>query len=135
MDFTISIKDKINQEEVIELYNKNNWSSVKQPELLFKAINNSHNFVTARQNDKLVGLGNSISDGYLVVYFPHLLIHPEFQGKGVGTMIMNKLLKQYTNFHMKILTADIDAVSFYKKIGFEKAGNTKPMWIYKGEEH
>ena len=36
---------------------------------------------------------------------------------------------------MKILTADIDAVSFYKKIGFEKAGNTKPMWIYKGEEN
>lgn len=50
-------------------------------------------------------------------------------------MIMNKLLKQYSNFHMKILTADIDAVSFYKKNGFEKAGNTKPMWIYKGEEH
>lgn len=135
MNFTISIKDAINQEEVIELYKKNNWSSAKQPELLFKAINNSHNFVTARHNNKLIGLGNSISDGYLVVYFPHLLIHPDFQGKGIGTIIMNKLLKQYTNFHMKILTADIDAVSFYKKIGFEKAGNTKSMWIYKGEEH
>jgi len=24
---------------------------------------------------------------------------------------------------------------FKKKNGFEKAGNTKPMWIYKGEEH
>lgn len=135
MNFTISIKDAINQEEVIELYKRNNWSSAKQPELLFKAINNSHNFVTARHNNKLIGLGNSISDGYLVVYFPHLLIHPEFHGKGIGTIIMNRLLKQYTNFHMKILTADIDAVSFYKKIGFEKAGNTKPMWIYKGEEH
>ena len=95
MNFTISIKDAINQEEVIELYKKNNWSSAKQPELLFKAINNSHNFVTARHNNKLIGLGNSISDGYLVVYFPHLLIHPDFQGKGIGTIIMNKLLKQY----------------------------------------
>ena len=135
MNFIISINDVINQEEIVELYKKNNWSSAKQPELLFNAINNSHNFVTARHNNKLIGLGNSISDGYLVVYFPHLLIHPQFQGKGVGKMIMNKLLQHYTNFHMKILTADIDAVSFYKKIGFEKAGKTKPMWIYKGQEH
>jgi len=112
MNFTISINDVINQEEVVELYKKNNWSSAKQPELLFNAINNSHHFVTARYNNNLIGLGNSISDGYLVVYFPHLLVHPEFQGKGIGTMIMNKLLKQYSNFHMKILTADIDAVSF-----------------------
>jgi ribosomal protein S18 acetylase RimI-like enzyme len=32
-------------------------------------------------------------------------------------------------------TADSKAIEFYKKIGFERAGNTEPMWIYSGKEH
>lgn len=84
MNFTISIKDVINKEEVVELYKKNNWSSAKQPELLFNTINNSHHFVTARYNNKLIGLSNSISDGYLVVYFPTFLFIQNFKAKVMG---------------------------------------------------
>tara|TARA_B110000211_G_C13957149_1_gene498840 strand:- start:18 stop:425 length:408 start_codon:yes stop_codon:yes gene_type:complete len=135
MDIIVSINDTITQEELVALYKANKWSSAEQPELLFKAINNSHHFVTARLNNKLVGIGNAISDGYLVVYFPHLLVHPEFQGKGIGRIIMEKFQERYAGFHMQMLTADIDAVPFYNKLGFEKAGNTEPMWIYNGNEH
>lgn len=135
MDIVISINDTINQKELVSLYKSNNWSSAESPDLLFKAIKNSHNFVTARLNNELIGLGNSISDGYMVVYFPYLLIKPEFQGKGIGRMIMNKLQEQYANFHMQMLTADINSIPFYNKIGFQKAGKTESMWIYKGKEH
>jgi GNAT superfamily N-acetyltransferase len=31
-----------------------------------------------------VGLGNAISDGALVVYYPHMLVLPEYQGRGIG---------------------------------------------------
>lgn len=34
-----------------------------------------------------------------------------------------------------MLTADGEAVEFYKALGFERAGNTSPMWIYAGAEH
>ncbi|NRA52365.1 MAG: GNAT family N-acetyltransferase [Phaeodactylibacter sp.] len=83
----------------------------------------------------LVGLGNAISDGYLVVYYPHLLVHPDYHGKGIGKMIVDQLQERYKGFHMQMLTADERAVSFYKKVGFERAGATTPMWIYKGNEH
>jgi len=135
MDIIISINDKINQEETVALYKANKWSAAEQPSLLLKAINNSHSYVTARVNNKLIGLGNSISDGYLVVYFPHLLVDPEFHGKGIGRMIMNKFQEHYAGFHMQILTSDANSVPFYNKLGFEKAGNTEPKWIYKGNEH
>jgi GNAT superfamily N-acetyltransferase len=91
--------------------------------------------VIAYLDDKLVGLGYAISDGYLVVYYPHLLVHPEFQGKGIGKMIMDRLQKKYANFHQQMLVADGKAIDFYKSLGFERAGKTEPLWIYQGDEH
>ncbi|MFD2905197.1 GNAT family N-acetyltransferase [Sphingobacterium anhuiense] len=51
----------------------------------------------------------------LVVYYPHLLVHPDYQGKEIGKMIMDKMQEIYCSFHMQMLTADGDATEFYKK--------------------
>lgn len=96
---------------------------------------NSHSLVTAWDDDCLVGLGNALSDGYLVVYYPHLIVHPDYQGKGVGKLILSKLQEKYHNFHQQILVADGKAVDFYTKNGFERAGQTQSMWIYTGKDH
>jgi len=135
MDTKISITDKIETDEVMKLYNANNWSAANKPEQLLNALRNSHSLVTARLSGKLIGLGNAISDNYLVVYYPHLLVHPEHQRKGIGKRIMNKLQEKYIGFHQQMLTADHDAVEFYKAMGFKNAGNTTSMWIYEGKEH
>jgi len=103
--------------------------------LLYSALMGSHSLVSAWDGENLVGIANAISDGFLVVYFPHLLVLPSYQSQGVGTKIMDVMLKNYSNFHQKMLTADIDAVRFYENRGFERAGNTVPMWIYDGKEH
>jgi ribosomal protein S18 acetylase RimI-like enzyme len=124
-----------NPDDVIELYKMNKWSSAEKPDLLIKALKNSHSLIIAYCEDKLVGLGNAISDGFIVVYYPHLLIHPDFQRQGIGKMIMDIFQKKYENFHQQVLTADGNAVDFYKKCGFEKAGSCLPMWIYKGHDH
>lgn len=135
MEITISETKKINTEQIVDLYKANKWSSAKKPIELKNALLNSHSLVTAWDKEKLVGLGNAISDGHLVVYYPHLLIHPKYQGKGIGNMIVDRFQEKYKDFHMQMLTADEKAIDFYKKVGFEKAGETIPMWIYKGNEH
>ena len=48
---------------------------------------------------------------------------------------MSKMHERYGEFHMQMLTADGKAIKFYEKVGFERAGSTEPMWIYKGNEH
>jgi len=83
----------------------------------------------------LVGLGNAISDGSLVVYYPHLLVLPEFQERGIGRQLMKRLMKRYRGFHQHILVAEGKAVSFYRKCGFKRAGKTASMWVFKGTEH
>ena len=131
----ISASRDLKKDEIIALYKANSWSSADKPDDLYNALLNSHTLITAWDGIKLVGLGNAISDGYLVVYYPHLLVHPDYQGQGIGQLIFAEMQKKYTNFHMQMLTADGLSIEFYKKVGFVRAGKTQSMWIYKGTEH
>jgi GNAT superfamily N-acetyltransferase len=128
-------KDFLTKEKVIALYKANDWSAASKPDRLMAGLHNSHIVITAWDGDTLVGLGNSISDGSLVVYYPHILVLPSYHGKGIGGMIVQRMHEKYKDFHMQVLTADGKAIDFYTKQGFEIAGETKPMWIYQGKEH
>lgn len=122
-------------EDIISLYHKNNWSSAQKPEILIPALKNSSHLILAYIDDKLVGLGNAISDGHLVVYYPHLLVDPDYQGKGIGAKIMNRFQEIYGDFHQQMLTADDNAIPFYEKNGFEVGKGVTSMWVYKGDDH
>ena len=135
MTVHISLDDAIGEAEVLALYQANQWSSADKPQQLLAALRNSHSLVTARRDGRLLGLGNAISDGHLVVYYPHMLVHPEVQGHGIGRLLMNALQAQYAGFHQQMLTADGRAIAFYEGLGFSCAGHTQSMWIYAGSEH
>jgi len=135
MELELSLEDSIETGEVTRLYKANSWSSAEKPEKLMPALKNSDTLVTARISGKLVGIGNAISDGSLVVYYPHMLVHPDHKGKGIGRAMMELLQRRYASFHQQMLNADGDAIGFYKSLGFERAGKTVPMWIYSGNEH
>ncbi|HWK07607.1 MAG TPA: GNAT family N-acetyltransferase [Puia sp.] len=135
MNITISDTRDLPLEDILDLYRANKWSSADKPTELYKALINSHTLISAWDGPRLVGIGNAISDGYLVVYYPHLLVHPDYQGKGIGQMIVRKMQEKYGHFHMQMLTADGRAIDFYQKMGFVRAGHTEPMWIYAGDEH
>ena len=122
-------------QNILPLYEANAWSAAKKPAQLHKALTESHSLVSAWDGERLVGLGNAISDGHLVVYYSHLLVHPEYQGQGIGTRLMEMLMARYAGFHQHILVADGRAIEFYKKRGFARAGKTEPMWIYAGHDH
>ena len=135
MIIDIAINGTIEEREVIDLYHANNWSSAEKPEKLLPALRNSHTLVTARIGGTLVGIANAISDGHLVVYYPHMLVHPEFQRRGIGKKMVEAMNLIYGGFHQQMLTADGEAIEFYKSAGFVRAGNTEPMWVYSGTEH
>lgn len=122
-------------DQLESLYVENTWSSGQRPEQLQKALANSHSLITAWDEQQLVGLGNAISDGHLVVYFPHLVVRPSYQRQGIGREILTRLLARYDGFHQQVLIADHRAIAFYRACGFERAGKTVPMWIYAGDDH
>jgi GNAT superfamily N-acetyltransferase len=135
VSIVISRSDAIEQSEVLGLYRANSWSSADKPETLMKALRNSESLVTARREGELVGLANAISDGHLVVYFPHVLVHPDHQGEGIGKLLMNEMMEIYDGFHQRCLISDFEAVAFYQRLGFTRSSDMVPMWIYQGDDH
>ena len=135
MEVDVQLGDSIEAGEVLEIYRANDWSSADKPDQLLAALRSSHSLVTARFQGRLIGIANAISDAHLVVCYPHMLVHPDFQRRGIGAALMKKLQTRYHGFHQQILLADGDAVGFYEYLGFSRAGKTVPMWIYQGTEH
>lgn len=132
---TFSEQRDITIEQILPIYQANKWSSAQKAQVLHQALLNSHALVSAWDGERLVGIGNAISDGFLVVYYPHLLVHPDYQGQGIGKRVMEILKKRYEGLHMHMLVADCEAITFYEKCGFTRAGKTEPMWIYEGKDH
>jgi GNAT superfamily N-acetyltransferase len=135
METSVSISDVLEEAEVVALYAANGWSAAAKPAQLLAGLRSSHTLAIARRGGALVGLGNAISDGHLVVYFPHLLVLPECQRQGIGRRLVEVLLTRYGGFHQSMLVADGGAVDFYQRMGFQRAGKTTSMWIYAGEDH
>jgi len=125
---------EIHRDAIISLYKSNDWSSARKPDRLIPAIQNSHSVMTAWFDDQLIGLANSISDGHLVVYYPHVLVHPSYHRQGVGQQIMSRLMQRYEGFHQHAVLADKDTVEFYERCGFERSV-CPSMWIYAGDDH
>ena len=123
------------EDQVIALYTSLEWSSAEKPKELLNALANSHSVISAWDGQKLIGLANSISDGYLVVYYPHLLVIPEYQGRGIGKTLVSMMKNKYREFHQQVLVADGKAIDFYKSCGFSRAGSCESLWIYEGNDH
>jgi GNAT superfamily N-acetyltransferase len=132
---TIRTDRDLPYDQVISLYESVGWSCARKPDLLHRAVLAAHSVVTAWDGVRLVALGYAISDGHLVVCYPHLVVAPAWQGRGIGSALMRRLMFRYREFHMQSLIADGRALDFYQKLGFRSAGKTSPLWIYDGDEH
>jgi len=110
MDIKVELNGEIEETEIVDLYRANEWSSADKPDQLLPALRNSHTLVTARINGELVGVSNAISDGYLVVYYPHMLVHPSNHDNGIGRKMMEAMQSVYAGFHQQMLTADGEAI-------------------------
>lgn len=123
-----NIKD-FNEKELQELFLSVEWDSGNYPDKLKKAISNSHRVYSAWDNEKLVGLINSLSDGVMTVYFHYLLVMPEYQSLGIGKELVNLMLEEYKDFARKAVIAYDREVEFYKKCGFEVGEDKSPMFV------
>ncbi|MEM9765351.1 MAG: GNAT family N-acetyltransferase, partial [Pseudomonadota bacterium] len=64
-----------------------------------------------------------------------LLVHPEYQGRGIGRELMFRMFSRYADFHQQTILAVSDAAEFYERVGFKRTEAVVPMWIYDGDDH
>lgn len=73
------------------------------------------------ETGKVVGFIKAISDGVLSAYIPLLEVVPEFQGKGIGTTLTERMLKRLQGLYMIDLLCDTETQPFYQKQGMRRA--------------
>lgn len=64
-----------------------------------------------------VGFVTAISDGVTCAYIPHLEVLPPYQGQGVGTELMRRMLHALRELYMIDLLCDEEAQPFYVRLG------------------
>ena len=129
----------ISLSSLLGLYEAVGWAAYTREERrgdLEKAIENSSFVVSAWwEGDTLIDLARALSDDVSIVYLQDVLVHPNYQRRGIGRRIVEKLLARYRDMHQHVLMADGDAIAFYERCGFVRAGRTQSMWIYAGTDH
>ena len=89
-----------------------------------KAIQNSFLVITMWEQrgnrKKLIGFSRATSDHAFNATIWDVVVHPNFQGKGLGKSLMNQLIKKLRSEDISNVTlfADPDVVNFYKQLGF-----------------
>ena len=125
----IEFKNNISVEEFCELR-----ESVGFQKLTFQqaktVLSNTTIIVNAICNGKSVGLVRILTDMLTDAYITDVIIHPEFQGRGLGKRLMEEVLaclKEISINNVKLacsLYANPGKELFYEKCNFQKLPNS-----------
>jgi GNAT superfamily N-acetyltransferase len=88
-----------------------------EPDVHRKAFEASHTTAFVYHADRLIGFGRAISDGAYQATIYDCAVLPEFQGKGVGKIIMKNILPRISHCNV-ILYATPGKEGFYQTLGF-----------------
>jgi N-acetylglutamate synthase-like GNAT family acetyltransferase len=115
------------------LYESTGWNdkNKKSKEQLFGAMKNSWYFVSVYADDRLIGCGRVVSDGYLHAYINEMIVLPDFQRKSIGKEILNRLLQKILESGIKDIQLFCAKEEFYLKNGFENRPDDAPGMQYK----
>ena len=109
------------------------WKESCSSDQISKLISGSFSFLTAWNEDKLVGFGRVISDGFNDAYIQDVYVDENYRKQGVAGTIISKLA-EYCNskkINWIALIAAPGSVTMYEKLGFEKMINHTPMQFQK----
>lgn len=121
MKITYSNKRTIDTKSLEELYTDAQWTAyTKDLHQLHQAVLQSYDVISAWDEERLVGLVRTVSDGLTIVYIQDILVLNSYQNKGIASTLMQKILAKHTNVRQKVLlTEDAPNVRhFYEKNGF-----------------
>ena len=80
----------------------------------------SYYHIAAYENDELIGYIDCVSNSVTDAYIQDLMVHPDHQGKGIGTALMNRMMEVLKDrrIYMISVVFDESLKSFYSRFGF-----------------
>ena len=122
MKFKIEYNISIN--EFLEMVESVGWETYTE-EQVKRALDNTMYMIKVMVDDKLAGIGRVVGDNSIVCILSDVCVKPEYQGKGIGTIIVNRLrelIEENVGVGEKMqieLTPTAGNEAFYQKCGFK----------------
>nr|YP_010336306.1 GCN5-like N-acetyltransferase [Goniotrichopsis reniformis]UNJ14712.1 GCN5-like N-acetyltransferase [Goniotrichopsis reniformis] len=132
----ILLSNKVNMYELEQLCSLVGWGK-RPPKKVKCAMNNSIINLTLysdyNSKYKLIGFVRAISDQAFNATIWDMVIHPDYQSQGLGTLLMKKIIQELRYLEIDTITlfADSKSIKFYNKLGFiTDPYNIKGMFWY-----
>jgi len=87
------IKKEIDVDDFARIRQNINWNTIPR-NLIEKAIKGSMFNISVFDNDLCIGVGRIVGDGALKGMLTDIMVHKEYQNKGVGKLIVTSLIKE-----------------------------------------
>jgi len=101
------------------------WAKDRNLDDLEVAIANSDPVITAWDSDRLIGFARATSDGIYRATIWDVVIHPDYQGAGLGRKLVQTVLSHPKMSRVeRIYLMTTHQQSFYARIGFESNQST-----------
>ena len=107
-----------------------------RPDIHRQAFEASHTAIFAHCRGRLIGFGRAISDGQYQAALYDCAVLPEFQGQGVGSAIIGRIVERLSHCNI-ILYASPGKEQFYQNHGFArmKTGMALFLQVQSKREH
>ena len=95
------------------------WPNPPSPETHLAILRRSDAVVLAIDEEagQVVGFVNALSDGVLSAFIPLLEVLPEYQGRSVGSELVQRLMAQLSDLYAVDLLCDAEVQPFYARLG------------------
>jgi ribosomal protein S18 acetylase RimI-like enzyme len=101
------------------------WPVRPAAEMHLRILSGSEHVVLAIDSDaedRVVGFVTAVGDGVFASYIPLLEVLPDYQGRGIGTELVRRLLRRLADRYMVDLVCDEGLIPFYERFGMVRYG-------------
>ena len=120
MTFELNPKlELVDWKRVSELFEIVNWGK-RDPKEIENSFKTSSLSYFVKDENEIIGFGRTVDDGKYYALLVDIVIHPDYQSKGIGKSIVNELQKRLVGYEFITLTAAPNKEGFYQKIGWKK---------------
>ena len=112
------INELIKPEDISSLREAVGWNRMDRE--LCNPLLTSYCHIAVYEGNELIGYIDSISNGVTDAYIQDLMVHPKYQGKGIGTELMNRMIDYMKEKHIYIVSVIFEEKlkGFYERFGF-----------------
>lgn len=109
----------INWKRISVLFELVNWG-IRKPHDIENSFRKSSYTCFVKEDDEIIGFGRTVDDGRFYALLVDIVIHPNYQSKGIGKTVVNELISRLTDYNFITLTAAPNKEEFYQKLGWKK---------------